>query len=101
IDLDGLGVVGNRPVVVALGLVGIAAVGVNLGEIGIDLDGLGVVGDRPVVVALGLVGIAAVGVGDCTVPRRFSAAIEDRRAGDDRKFEGGGIVLVHAPRPLR
>ena len=56
VETNGLGVVRNRLVVVALSPVGDTTIVVCLGEVGIEADGLGVVRDRLVVVALGLIG---------------------------------------------
>src|SRR5262245_28199004 len=51
IKSDGLGIVGNRPVVVALRLVKDATVVQGAGVLGVESDGVGIVGNRPVVVA--------------------------------------------------
>ena len=71
LEPDGLAVVGDRLVVLALALQGDAEVVVGLGEVGLQPDGLAVGGDRLVVLALALQGVAEVVVG--TGRRRASA----------------------------
>src|SRR5581483_3201873 len=58
IESDRLVVVGNGAVVIALGLIGIAAAVVCARILWLEPDRLGVVGDRAIVIALGLVGVA-------------------------------------------
>ena len=68
-------------VVLALVLVGLAAVVEHVGVGGIDLDGLCVVGDRAVVVALLVVDVAAVEMGErvAGIERDHVAVVLDRR----------------------
>ena len=61
-ELDELGVIGNRLVVLALTGVGVSAVGVVGPIFWIELDGLGVIGNRQVVLALLKIRSAAAGV---------------------------------------
>ena len=58
VELDGLVVVLQRPIVFPLGVIGVAAVSVEERLLGSELDGLVVTLDRTVVVTLGVIGEA-------------------------------------------
>ena len=62
VEPDGLAVVGQRLVVLALSGPGVAPVGVRQGRFGVKADGLGIVGQRLVVLALGEPGVAPIDV---------------------------------------
>ena len=60
-------VVGERPVIIALAVVGVATAIVSESRFGIELDCLIVLRDRPIVVTLAIVGRAAAVVGKSKV----------------------------------
>lgn len=64
VELDRLAVIGNRPVVVALGLIGEAAAPVGEGIFRVEFECLAQIGDATVIVALVVIGNAAVLVGE-------------------------------------
>ena len=76
-------VIGQRPVAVALGVIGEAAQIVGIGHIGIELQGLAAIGDGGIEAAAVLQRLTTVGIGPGDHRGRITGGADDGAAGLD------------------